>query len=352
MKLIHKAISKELILNFLLSLAFLNSVLIIEKLFKLSKIFASVGIDLISLTELLLLLQPSVLLFTIPMAMLLTVLITYGRIQNDNEMTILLVSGMPYKKSFLPVFYGAVAMFVLTVFLSFYLSPLGVKLLRERILTILTERAPMGLEEGVFNQGFKGITIFVREKPDSFRLRDIIIFDERESNNMKTIISKEGRIKKEKENINLSLINGKIYFNRENSFYEISFAEYIFRLTPNIEPIAKKISEYSVFELLSSIKKDQPRIIDYKLELYKRMSFPILCIINLFLAPPLCFIIGRSGRIASVPVGLATYAFYYILMIYGGNLAKSGKISAEVGGFIPIFIVGFISLVLYKRLKA
>ncbi|MCS7203893.1 MAG: LptF/LptG family permease [Thermodesulfovibrio sp.] len=352
MKLIHKAILKELTLNFLISLAFLNSVLIIEKLFKLSKIFASVGIDLFNLARLLLLLQPSILLFTTPMAMLLSILITYGRIQNDNEMMALMISGMPYKKTFSTVFYGGLVLFVLTAFLSLYLSPLGVKLLRERVLTILTERAPMGLEEGVFNQGFKGITIFVKEKLDNLHLKGIVIFDERDNTNIKTIISEEGRIQKEKQDINLSLIDGKIYFSRENSLYEISFGEYTFRITPNIENIAKKISEYSFFELLSKIKKENAKNLDFKLELCKRVSLPLLCIINLFLAPPLCYLIGRSGRIASVPVGLTAYIFYYVLMIYGGNLAKSGKIPPELGGLIPIFVVGILSFLLYKRLKS
>ncbi len=99
MKVIYKALTRELIQNIVLSIVFLNTVLIIEKLFKISKMFASVGIDLPNLFILLILLQPQLLIFTIPMALLLGVLLTYGRTQADNEMTILMASGMPYKKN-------------------------------------------------------------------------------------------------------------------------------------------------------------------------------------------------------------------------------------------------------------
>jgi lipopolysaccharide export system permease protein len=350
MKIIHRALTLELLQNFALSIAFLNAVFIIEKLLKLSKIFASVGIDLPNLGLLILLLQPQLLIFTIPMTLLMSILLTYGRIQTDNEMTILMVSGMPYKKTFKPAIYIGLIAFCMTVFMSFYLAPKGVSLVREKILTILAERAPLGIEEGVFNQGFKGITIFVKEKPDSLHLKEVIIFDERE-NETKIIMAKEGRIRKEKDNINLSLINGRAYFNKGSSLNEISFKEYIFKLSPNIEPIAKKIGEFSLFELISKIESDDKRRVDYKIELYKRFSLPVLCIISVFLAPSLCLLAGRSGRLGGITVGLAVFAIYYIFMIYGANLSRAGSLPPEIGSLIPVIVMGLLAFIFYKRIR-
>lgn len=350
MKVIYKALTRELVQNIGLSITFLNAVLIIEKLFKLTKIFASVGIDLLNLVVIIILLQPQLLDFTIPMALLLSVLLTYGRTQADNEMTIFMVSGMPYKKAFKPAMYiGLIAFFVALV-MSFYLAPAGVTLVREKVLSCLAERAPLGLEEGVFNQGFKDVTIFVKEKPDTLRLKEVVIFDERK-NDTKIVIAKEGVIKKEKDNINLSLLDGKLYFNKGSSLNEVSFKEYIFKLSPNIEQIAKKISELSTAELVSKIKTDRDKVVDYKLELYKRFALPVLCIISIFLAPSLCLLVGRSGRIGGITVGLAIFAVYYIFMIYGANLAKTGKVSPEVGSLIPVLFMGLLAFVMYNRIK-
>ncbi|HHW20209.1 MAG TPA: LptF/LptG family permease [Thermodesulfovibrio thiophilus] len=350
MTLIHKALTFELLQNIILSVIFLNAVLIIEKLLKLSKIFASVGIDLFDLILLIIFLQPGLLIFTIPMALLLSILLTYGRIQTDNEMTIFMVSGMPYKKAFRPAIYIGYIAFFLAILMSSYLAPAGVSLMREKVLTILAERAPMGLEEGVFNQGFKDITIFVKQKPDSVHLKDVVIFDERK-NDTKIVIAKEGVIKKEKDNINLSLLDGKAYFNKKLFLNEVSFKEYIFRLSPDIEPLAKKIGELSLFELITKINTDKLKQIDYKLELYKRLSFPMLCIISVFLSPSLCILIGRSGRLGGVTIGLAIFAIYYIFMIYGANLAKSGKVSAEVGSLVPVIIMAVAAFTLYRKIK-
>jgi len=350
MTIIFKALTKELCQNIFISLAFLNSLLIIEKLLKLSKIFASVGIDLINLFKIIILLQPQLLIFTLPMALLMGILLTYGRIQTDNEITIFMVSGMPYKKAFKPAVSIGLIAFLFTILMSFYLAPFGVNLVREKILTILAERAPLGIEEGVFNQGFKGITIFVKEKPNSLSLKEVIIFDERKDE-VKIVIAKDGRIKKEKENINLSLLDGKAYFNKDSTLNEINFKEYIFKLSPNIEPIAKKISEFSIFELISKIGSDDKRKIDYKLELYKRFSLPLLCIFSVFLAPFLCRLVGKSGRIGGLTVGLLVFTIYYIIMIYGANLSRAGKISAEAGALLPIMIMGLFTFISYNRTK-
>lgn len=80
----------------------------------------------------------------------------------------------------------------------------------------------------------------------------------------------------------MSLLNGKAYFNKGLTLNEVSFKEYIFRLSPNIDPIAKKVSELSLFELVSKIQTEEVKAIDYKLELYKRFALPLLCIVSVF----------------------------------------------------------------------
>ncbi len=346
----YRALLKELLQNLILSIGFLNALLIIEKLLKLSKIFSSVGIDLLNLITFIFILQPQLFIFSIPMSLLLSVLLTYGRIIADNEMLTAMASGMPYKRTFKPVIYLGLTAFVLTLFMSFYLAPMGVSLVRQKVISLLAERAPLGLEEGVFNQGFKGLTIFVREKPDTRHLKDVVIFDDRNQDNI-IIIAKEGLIKGKKDNIMLSLTDGKAYFNRGDNFNELVFKEYLFELNPNIDPVAKKIGEYSILELINHLKIDVVRKIDYKLELYKRVTLPVLCIISVYLTPFLCLLIGKSGRLGGITVGLGVFTLYYIFMIYGTNLAKAGKISPELGAFLPVFLFCLLAIIFYNKVK-
>lgn len=350
MLLVYRSILKELTLNLFISLVFLNSLLVIERLLKISKIFASVGLDLKNLFLFIILLQPQIFVFTVPMAFLLSTLLTYGRIQSDNEMTILLLSGMSYGQSFRPAVLIGLVCFLLTLAMSFYLSPLGISHLRERMLTVLAERAPLGIEEGIFNQAFKGVTIFVKEKHEKTVLKEILIFDERKEGT-KIVLAKDGKITLDRDSINFNLYEGKVYFSRGNLLNEIVFSEYAFRVSPNIEPIAKRIGENSVSELVRLIRSDHARRGEFKIELYRRFLLPSLCLVGILLSPALCQIVGRSGRVGAITLGLLVFALYYVLSIYGINLAKAGKVSAEVGSFLPMIVVGAVTIFLLLRLR-
>jgi lipopolysaccharide export system permease protein len=88
MKIIHRSIFKELVLTFLLSLSSLNFIIMMEKLIKLSRILSGVGTSLIDMVRIILFLQPQLFLLTIPMALLLSTLLVYGRLNMDNELII------------------------------------------------------------------------------------------------------------------------------------------------------------------------------------------------------------------------------------------------------------------------
>ena len=103
MKIIHRSIFKELVLTFLLSLASLNFIIMMEKLIKLSRLLSGVGTSFIDMVRIILLLQPQLFLLTIPMALLLSTLLVYGRLNMDNELIILRTSGMKFRELSTPV---------------------------------------------------------------------------------------------------------------------------------------------------------------------------------------------------------------------------------------------------------
>ena len=109
MKILHRSILKELILTFILSLASLNFILMMEKLLRLSRVLSGVGISVIDMAKLIMYLQPQLLLLTVPMAFLLSTLLVYGRLNIDNELVIMRMSGMDFKQiianSFYPLSY-------------------------------------------------------------------------------------------------------------------------------------------------------------------------------------------------------------------------------------------------------
>lgn len=349
MLLIHRSILKELLSSFLLSILFLNFTLMMEKLLRLSRILSGVGTSLTDIIKIILYLQPQLLILTIPMAMLLSVLLTYGRMNADSELIVLRSSGMSFRSLSMPVVYLGLACFILSLLMSFYLSPKGSSLMRSKVAEILTTRAPMTIEEGIFNTSFKDIVILVKEKPATDRLSGIFIVDERKKEEQKIIVAKEGRIVPEKDSLVFSLNNGHIYITKKDIFTDIAFGKYHFKLNPSVESSEKKNSELTPLELLKAAKESPDKKIQFFLEFHRRLSMPAICLIIILLGPSLSLMSGKSGKLGGLTVGLSVFAIYYTLLLYGENLARSGKLPHIVGAWLSFAILWIFSLFIFER---
>lgn len=352
MLIIHRSIVKELLFSFLLSLLFLNFTLMMEKLLRLSRILSGVGASLLDIARIIILLQPQLLILTIPMAMLLAVLLTYGRMNADSELVVLRGSGLSFRGIARPVVYLGAACFTAALAMSFYLGPKGSAAMRQGLVEILTRRAPMTIEEGIFNTAFKDIVILVREKPSADRLSGIFIVDERNKAEQKVIVAEGGRLTPEGDTLGFSLEGGRIYITKEHALTEIAFRTYHFTLTPSVESSDKKSSELTPLELLSARTESPEKAGAYLLEFHRRLSMPALCLVLILLGPALSLMAGRSGRLGGLTVGLGVFVAYYTLLLYGENLARTGALPYAAGAWLSFVVLAGAAVLVFERVSA
>lgn len=342
---------KELFSSFLLTILFLNFTLMMEKLLRLSRLLSGIGASLGDISKIILYLQPQLLILTIPMSLLLAVLLAYGRMNTDNELVILRGSGMSFRSISTPVLYLGVACLALSLIMSFYLSPKGSMLLRKTVTEILTTKAPMTIEEGIFNTAFKNITILVKEKPAPDRLSGVFIVDERSKDEQKIITAGQGKIVPENDALTFSLSDGHIYIISKKTITEIKFGNYHFKLIPTIDSPEKKNSEMTPRELLKSAKEAPDRRTALLLEFHRRLSMPAICLIIIFLGPALSLIAGKAGRLGGLTIGLSVFAVYYTLLLYGENLTRSGKLPHLAGSWLSFAILSAFSVWVFERVN-
>ncbi len=352
LKTLNRTILIELLLSFLLTLAFLNSVLMMEKLLRVSRLLSGVGASLFDMTEIMLLLQPQLMLLTIPMSLLLSTLLVYGRMNMDNEIIIMRATGMNFWNISLPVITLGILCFCASVLLSFSFGPMSSIKLRETIAKIITLRSTVSVEEGTFNTSFKNIVIMVKEKKSGNTLGDIFIYDSRNEKEPKILMAKEGKFFiHDGLNIGLFLQNGYINITKSNTTTEMFYDKYNMNLTLEAESPAPKKMEYTPMQLLRDAKKADV----YKkgavlyLEFHRRLSLPAVCLILIFMGTPLSLIAGKSGRLGGLAIGLLVFTLYYMLLIYGENLVIAGKVPHLIGAWTPCLLLGIVAFVLFKR---
>ena len=348
---IHREMLKELALTFFLSLISLNFILITEKILRLSRILSVVGASMLDMIKIILYLQPPMLVLTLPMSLLVATLITYGRMNADNELVILRASGMPFKTMVRPVFMVGISCFFAGLLVSFYLGPRSMVKLRETISGVITQRAPAAIEEGVFATLFKDIVLFVKEKPDVNRMKEIFIYDERNKKEPKVLMAKEGKISNvDTSDISFYLKDGYMHIANVNSSTEIFFEGYHLALNLVADQPARKNSELTPFALFRDARKTSlPDAVPLYLELHRRLSLPSVCLILMLLGPSLSLVAGKTGRLGGLTIGLFVFAAFYIMLIYGENLARTGKIAHYIGAWSPTVILGFFAVWMFRE---
>src|SRR5262249_17356444 len=85
-KILHRYIFREVVTPFVLGLGIFPFVLLIARLLKLIEMVVNRGLPATQILELLGYLMPAFLEVTVPMAMLLAILIAFGRLSADSEM--------------------------------------------------------------------------------------------------------------------------------------------------------------------------------------------------------------------------------------------------------------------------
>jgi len=351
MKILHRSILKELILTFILSLASLNFILMMEKLLRLSRVLSGVGISVIDMAKLIMYLQPQLLLLTVPMAFLLSTLLVYGRLNIDNELVIMRMSGMDFKGISVPVAVLGVLCFFVNIAVSFSIGPKSTTKLREETVNIIKKRTPLAIEEGRFNTAFKDILIFIKEKTDDNTMREIFLYDNRNNQEPRVLMAKEGIISvQDGLTINLFLKDGYINMVKGESTTELFFKKYNMTLRLESGTPSRKNAELTPYELIRGIgTADSRRVSALYLELYRRFSLPLMCIILIFFGPPLAMIAGKSGKLGGLTIGLAVFTTYYMLLIYSENLVRAEKIPHEIGAWSATVILGIGALLVFRR---
>jgi lipopolysaccharide export system permease protein len=351
-KIYYKSAFKELSLTFLLSLAFLNSVLMMEKIIRMSRTISGVGASLYDMGTIILFIQPQLFILTIPMSLLLSILLVYGRMNLDNELVVLRTCGMDFRRISLPALALGIVCFFIAISVSFYIGPRSSIELRDKITKIIASRSIHAIDEGTFITSFKDVVIMVKGKKPPDRLEQIFMYDDRIKNEPKVLMAKEGYLfGREGFKVVLYLKDGNINITRDKDITEIFFESYKMNLDFTAAAPSPKKREMTPFELLREIQKangENDRAPLY-LEFYRRLSLPVVCLILIFLGPPLSLIAGKSGRLGGLALGLLVFTSYYMLLIYFENLVRAGKLSHYTGAWIPTALLGLFAFLMFRK---
>jgi len=361
-KIISRYIFKEIAFPFIIILFVLTFVLLMGKTLQIMDLMVNKGISAFTISKLVVFLLPSFMMFTIPIALLIAILIGMGRLSSDNEITVLKASGISLSQLYLPVAVASLITFVFTIIISYFLVPQSNFATKRLLFDIAQQNASIGIKEKIFNADFKGIILYAEKIPlEGDYMEGVIVSDNRIVNETNTTIAKKAFLVSDPQSftVKLRLENGSTHTVSPDlkNYRKIDFKTYDINLdmTDSIasaSETAKSSTDMTMSELLSKMKKpgiDDAMFRELAIEVHKKFSIPLSCIFFGILALPLGIKSHRAVKSRGFAVGIIIVSLYYLLRIGGEGLVETGRLTPEIGVWTPNLVFAVLGIYMFYR---
>lgn len=361
-KKFHFYILKELSYILLLSLAILTFILVMNRLGKLTDLVINKGVEFSDIMLLVVYSSPPFLTFTLPMAFLLSTIVTLGRLSTENEILALKASGVNLRCLFVPIASVGILITVVALFNTNFLLPTSANLFRDTLLNVLKKGIALDDKEGIFNDTIPGIVIYIdKVDPQSKKLSGILVSDDRDKDEKQTISASNGFIHLDPVTLDLSFIlsSGSLHkWEKKNDVYRtVSFRDYTFtinleRMLPPSAGVRKRPFEMDRAELRKAMNfADRDGKYDLQIEIFKKITIPLSSLAFVILAVPLGIRRKVEGRFSGIMYSLVLFVFYYMLMALTENLGRSLRIPPIFIASIPNTTIALLGLYLMRNLN-
>ena len=447
MSTLNKYLIKQSFIPFILSVGVITTVLFLQFLIRAIDRFLGKGLDIFTILEYLYLNLAWIIALSVPMSLLISSVMTYGRMSQDNEITALKSAGVNLFSIIKPaLWFGSIVGFLLCLFNNFILPDMNYN---ARLLArdIYQKKPELTIEPGYFVDMIPQYTMIVKEL-DGKEFKDVKIFSKNTSSEQTTIYAERGSLDSKGGIITVNLQNGEIHeIDLENydHYRKIKFGTHqiiisiddlllnrtseanrtdremkvpamIEKIKQNklsIEQIKNRITtvkqdiginsdneltlrniideienlknndmqkneetreynkdipiaEYEQNEKIRSLNNNARQFQNeftlienyeknnnkYLVEIHKKFTLAVACILFTLVGAPLGILVRKGGITIASALSITFFLIYYILLIWGEQLADRALLDPAIGSWMPnivLFIVGLIILFLSDK---
>jgi lipopolysaccharide export system permease protein len=228
----------------------------------------------------------------IPFCFMLAMILTITKLEKDNEAIIMWTAGLNKIHIVKLIFKISLIIMLFQLFFTSVVNPSMLGLSRNVIKNSELQFVPTLMKEKQFNDSVEGLTIFIEEKIQSGKYKNLFIKDEGkifsgQDSETTTIFAKYGSLGKDEAS--LVLYNGNIQkLNNDGDINVIKFEKTVLNFS-NLSTksiITPKIQETSTLKIFSCLlninandmhncSREKKSLMDNKIELNKRFGMPI-----------------------------------------------------------------------------
>ncbi len=356
-RLLYSYLLSEITAPFLGSLVVLTGALFLGQLLQSFDLVFTLGIGLADFVRLTLYLLPKMMMFSLPLAGMLGVILAFNRLGVDNEFLALRAAGVRLRQIITPVAIFALAVSLMAGYSTTVLMPRGLLSLEGLMLKLAREKIDRSVQARSFSDSLAGIVAYV----DHIDMEDghwhgVYLYDGRDPKRPMTVTARRAKLAADygQLTLNLRLEDGAIDYLDQELSRHITFKTYSLNL-PVILPAggvqkgAEKPTEMTQSELLAASREagDTIKGREMRIEYHQRLILSVGCFILTLLGLPFAARSRPGARPVAVPVGLLVFLCYYLLYSLAETLAREGFKPLPLALWVPngIFLALAVGLV-------
>jgi len=405
---IYRYIMNEAFFSFLISFLFFFFVFFVNQLLLMAQDILAKHVPFNQVALLIFFSLPGVIAMSAPFASLVGTLMTVGRLSSDNEVLVMLSSGLSYRNVFIPAITVGVVISLFSFISNDVLLPAGTLQFARLYRRILVSTPALELEANSVKK-FKD-TVIVTGNVTGNTIDNMLILDRTSDGERRVILANNAELK-DAGRSGLSLDLGKAFIQsskeiaredydyasagflrywvpqedliqamstispremssvdvfreirkktadlnvrlneRQNKVAVLALAlEDTLREGPSGENWNRRTSQFTSFQrevqVLQSMRKDRSLSL-YWLEFYKKFSIPFGAFSFIFLAVSLGLMAKRSGQTVGFIFGLIIAVFYWVLLVGGQTMGIRFNTSPFLSIWMPNILALSVGLIL------
>ena len=366
MKILAKYITRQAIVTLLLTIAVCTFVLLLARILKqLSDMLVNQKVGLEVVGYFVLLMTPNILSLSLPMAMLATAILIFGRMSADNEITAMRACGMSLGQVVAPVILVAAVASVCCLYINADIAP-WCRFEFKTMFVRLGSQRPMALiEEGTYVRDFPGYVIYAAKKRGN-TLEDVMIYQLDESNNVSSSMRAQKGIVSAKPDEHKLLLD---LYNVRDAWHDSKEPTNVHKIRSDIlverYPIemdlsralrqaraTRQLGDLVFSELMDEIRELRAHGIypaAALMEAHQRVAGAVACLAFTLLGVPLGIKTSRRETSIGIALSLGLALIFYFMTILANTLKGRPALFPEAILWSPNLLFEFLGLWLLWR---
>ena len=358
LNLLDKYLLKQLLETFLPGIVIFTSLVFASDQFLyLVKQISNYGIPLKTAIFAVLLQLPYIIVFTIPMAILLAVILTFNKLNINNEIVVMRTCGINLRRMAVPVLVFSFIAATSSFLINEYVVPAANTQARNLMLWALMQK---NVPSGKSNFSFKEFDVnkqlkrfFYVNNYENKKLEGVTVLDLSKKDVIQVLQAKyaEAELNKWKfyDAVNYTISqSGKV-------MNTAVFKEATLNTNLNLSKLQKsyKARELNYFELVKYInnsqEKDERRMSILKIRLYEKIALPATCFLISIIGIPLAISPPRARFNRGLLFSVLIIFCYYLLRAVSTSLGEAQIIEPFLSAWFPNIVVFILGCLLFYR---